>query len=77
MIPAVCEMLTPSVEDSFDVEAFISHATPLWVLSPDLRRCFMAITTMFVNDIYEVARALSARKPGGRHVPAISFIMEL
>ena len=31
---------------------------------------------MFVNDIYEVARALSARKPGGRHVPAISFILD-
>jgi conjugal transfer protein traD len=31
---------------------------------------------MFVNDIYEVARALSARKPGGRHVPAISFVLD-
>ena len=76
MIPAVYDMLTPSVEDSFDVEAFISSRDTLWVLSPDSEGALAAITTMFVNDIYEVARALSARKPGGRHVPAISFILD-
>lgn len=76
MIPAVYEMLTPSGEDSFDVEAFISSRDTLWVLSPDSDGALAAITTMFVNDIYEVARALSARKPGGRHVPAISFILD-
>lgn len=76
MIPAVYEMLTPSVEESFDVEAFISSRDTLWVLSPDSEGALAAITTMFVNDIYEVARALSARKPGGRHVPAISFILD-
>lgn len=76
MIPAVHEMLTPSVEDSFDVDAFISSRDTLWVLSPDSEGALAAITTMFVNDIYEVARALSARKPGGRHVPAISFVLD-
>lgn len=76
MIPAVYEMLTPGSEDSFDVEAFIASRDTLWVLSPDSEGALAAITTMFVNDIYEVARALSARKPGGRHVPAISFILD-
>lgn len=76
MIPAVYEMLTPGSEDSFDVEAFIASRDTLWVLSPDSEGALAAITTMFVNDIYEVARSLSARKPGGRHVPAISFVLD-
>lgn len=76
MIPAVYEMLTPGSEDSFDVEAFIASRDTLWVLSPDSEGALAAITTMFVNDIYEVARSLSAKKPGGRHVPAISFVLD-
>lgn len=76
MIPAVYEMLTPGSEDSFDMEAFIASRDTLWVLSPDSEGALAAITTMFVNDIYEVARSLSARKPGGRHVPAISFVLD-
>lgn len=76
LIPSVHAALTPPAEESFRAEDFLDSADVVWVLSPDSEGALAAVTTMFVDYVYQAARRSSARKPGSRHVPAVSFVLD-
>ncbi len=76
MIDSVLETLTPSQEDSFDVEGFLRSKDVIWVLSPENEGAVASVTTMFVDHVIHAALRMSDMLPGGRLTPPLSLPLD-
>ena len=75
--PRVLDAVTPSPDEQFDPETFLTEAGTLYLLATGAGAgASAALVAAFVEDLIETARRLAARSPGARLDPPLLLALD-